>query len=178
MKHFVLIFIVLIAIVGSAIAQNMPEKDRLFVHLKTGLKHDDAQICVAYNVIWAALHSNMAVDVLVDADAINTFKIGTFSSKDSIQGYKIPDNLRQAMSRQFSVPIDQVPLTYGDYLAKLSKMGAKFYINKGFLIVSKIAPEPDKDLGKISDYAARIFKPVTLMEMIELRKKALFDYTF
>ncbi len=102
-------------------------------------------------------------------------KMGTFSDKDTIQAYKIPDNLRQAMSRQFLVPIDEVPLTYGDYLVKLSKMGAKFYINKGFLIVSKIAPEPDKNLGKIAKYAADIFKPVTL---IEIRKKSLFDYTF
>jgi hypothetical protein len=178
MKHIALIFIVLLAFVSSAVAQNMPDKDRLFVHLKTSLKRDDAQICVAYNVIWAALYSNMAVDVMVDADAINTFKMGTFSSEDTIQGYKIPDNLRQAMSRQFSVAIDEVPSTYGEYLIKLNKMGAKFYINKGFLIVSKIATEPDKNLGKISDYAAKIFKPVSLIEMIELRKKALFDYTY
>jgi hypothetical protein len=82
------------------------------------------------------------------------------------------------MSKQFAVPINEVPLTYGEYLIKLSEMGAKFYINKGFLIVSKIAEEPDKSMGKIAKYAADIFKPITLIEMIELRKKSLFDYTF
>jgi hypothetical protein len=40
-----------------------------WVHLKTSLKHDDAQICVAYNAIWAALEEGLEVNVLVDADA-------------------------------------------------------------------------------------------------------------
>lgn len=78
---------------------------RLFVHLKTGLKHDDAQICVAYNMIWAALKQGMAVDVVVDADGVNTFKTGWFSDKDSIQEYKIPENLRTAIATQLMVTI-------------------------------------------------------------------------
>jgi hypothetical protein len=94
MKHLATIFITLFVLGSSAFAQNMPDKDRLFVHLKTSLDRDDAQICVAYNIVWAALYSKMAVDVMVDADAINTFKMGTFSDEDTIQAYKIPDNLR------------------------------------------------------------------------------------
>jgi len=71
-----------------------------------------------------------------------------------------------------------VPLTYGDYLIRLHNEGAKFYINKGFLIVAGIAPEPDKDLGKIADYAKNIFKPVSFKEMLMLRKQADFDYSY
>lgn len=178
MKRLLLTIALLVSIGSSGSAQENSEKDRLFVHLKTGLKHDDAQICVAYNVIWAALKSGMKVDVLVDADAINTFKTGTFSSEDAIQGYKIPENLRVAIKEQFSIPLSEVPQTYGEYLIKLKEDGAKFYINKGFLIVSGIATNPDENLGKISKYAADLFKPVSLKEMIQLRKKALFDYTF
>jgi hypothetical protein len=47
--------LILFGIISTGYAQENPDKDRLFVHLKTGLEHDDAQICVAYNVIWAAL---------------------------------------------------------------------------------------------------------------------------
>lgn len=177
-KKLSLILIIVSTFSMNGLAQEFPEKNRLFVHIKTSLKHDDAQICVAYNIIWAGLKSGMAVDVMVDADGINTFKTGWFGDKDSIQAYNIPSNLRQAMSEQFSVPLNEVPQTYGDYLKTLHKAGAKFYINKGFLVVSKIAPEPDKDMGKIANYAAKIFKPISLMEMIQLRKKALFDYTF
>jgi len=174
------IFIALICMMLPlmTLAEANPSQERLLVHMKTGLKHDDAQICVAYNVIWAGLRSGLKVDVLVDADAINTFKTGWTSEKDSIQDYDIPENLREAMASQFKIDLDVVPKTYGDFLKTLHKEGATFYINKGFLIVSKIAEQPDKDLGSIAGYAAKIFKPVSLLEMVELRRKATFDYTF
>jgi hypothetical protein len=47
-------------------------KETYLIHLKTSLKKDDAQICVAYNIMWAALEEGFKVKVLVDADAINT----------------------------------------------------------------------------------------------------------
>jgi len=139
------------------------------VHLKTGLKKDDAQICVAYNIMWAALESGYKVNVLVDADAINTYKVG-WSGKDDIQGYKIPENLRQAMSKQFGVDLGKVPQTYGAFLNMLKEQGVKFYINTGYLIVSKIGT-PGNPLKKVS---AKFFKAVTLKEMVELRTTA--DY--
>jgi len=170
--------LLLFAFALPAVQAGAVEKQTLFVHLKTSLKHDDAQICVAYNVIWAALKEGMAVNVLVDADGINTFKRGIFSDKDAIQDYKIPENLRTSIARQLNVPPDDVPKTYGDYLILLHKEGAQFYVNKGFLIVAGIAPEPDKDMGKLADYAKKIFKPVTFKRMLELRKNADFDYSY
>ena len=144
--------------------------DEIFlVHLKTSLKKDDAQICVAYNIIWAALTTGKTVKVLIDADAINTFKIG-WRGKDDIEGYKIPENLRQALAGQFQVDLKNVPATYGDFLIMLKDKGAEFYINSGFLIVSKIGA-PDDLLGKVS---AKFFKPVTLKEMVQLRTRAKY----
>jgi len=177
MKKLAIISI-LFALMLTAVPVQSAEKTTMFVHLKTSLKHDDAQICVAYNVIWAALREGMDVNVLVDADGINTFKTGWFSDTDSIQGYKIPENLRTSIARQLNVPPGDVPKTYGDYLIRLHKEGARFYVNKGFLIVAGIAPEPDKDRGKLADYVKKIFKPVTFKEMLELRKDADFDYTY
>lgn len=77
-------------------------KEVFLVHLKTSLKKDDAQICVAYNIIWAALEEGYKVKVLVDADAINTYKVG-WGGKDDIEEYKIPENLRLAISTEFAV---------------------------------------------------------------------------
>ncbi len=151
---------------------------RLFVHLKTSLGHDDAQICVAYNMIWAALRQGMAVDVLVDADGINTFKRGIFSEHDAIETYRIPDALRRSIARQFAIDLADVPATYGDYLQRLASDGAHFYINKAFLIVAGIADSPDEDLGRIAPYAARIFEPVDLKTMLRLRRQADFDFTY
>ncbi len=179
MRKLILILLISILVFPNVIlSQNVDEKERLFVHLKTSLQHNDAQICVAYNIIWAALKSNLEVDVLIDADGINTFKTSFWSDKDAIQEYDIPENLRKGLSEQFSIPLSEVPKTYGEFLILLHKEGANFYINKAFLIVSGIAPNPDEDMGKIAEYAAKIFKPVSIMEMIKLRQKAVFDYTF
>ena len=110
------------------------EAETFLVHLKTSLKKNDAQICVAYNVIWAALEEGFEVKVLVDADAINTFKVGWFG-KDDIEKYKIPERLRKELAEQFSVPLEEVPGTYGEFLNFLHGKGAEFFINTGFLIV-------------------------------------------
>ncbi len=143
--------------------------DTMLFHLKTGLKHDDAQICVAYNAIWAALDEGLKVKVLVDADAINTFKIG-WRGKDDIEDYKIPENLRQALAGQFSTPVSKVPKTYGHFLNQLHDKGAKFYINSAFLVVAKI----EDQLGTVDNISAKFFQPVSLKEMIRLRTGA--DY--
>ena len=165
-----LIFSLLVFAV-TVIAPTVPvygaEPETFLIHLKTSLKKDDAQICVAYNVIWAALEEGYKVKVLVDADAINTFKIGWFG-KDDIEKYKIPERLRVALAEQFSVSLDTVPKTYGEFLTLLRDKGAEFFINSGFLIVSKIGT-PEDLLGKIS---SKFFTPVTLREMVRMRSDA------
>ncbi|MBI4642987.1 MAG: hypothetical protein HY743_04490 [Deltaproteobacteria bacterium] len=105
--------------------------------------------------------------MLVDADAVNTYKVG-WRGKDDIEDYKIPDVLRQALSNQFAVPVESVPRTYGEFLLVLKNKGVEFYINKGFLTVSKIGT-PEDPLKKIS---AKFFKPVKLREMVRLRTDA------
>jgi len=167
----VLLILSLLAFTVGLAAPSVPaygaESETFLVHLKTSLKKDDAQICVAYNVIWAALKEGFNVKVLVDADAINTFKVGWFG-KDGIEKYRIPERLRKELAQQFAVPLGEVPGTYGEYLNFLHRKGAEFYINTGFLIVSKIGA-PDDPLEKVS---AKFFTPVTLKEMIRMRADA------
>ena len=143
--------------------------ETFLVHLKTSLKKDDAQICVAYNIMWAAVEEGYTVKVLVDADAINTFKVG-WGGKDDIEEYKIPENLRQALAKQFDMPLAEVPKTYGGFLARLKEKGVQFYINTGFLMVSKIGT-PDDPLKKVSN---KFFTPITLKEMVKLRTEAIY----
>ena len=163
---YILIFsLLLIPLIVHATEEN----ETFLIHLKTSLKKDDAQICVAYNVMWAAVEEGYKIKVLVDADAINTYKMG-WGGKDDIEGYKIPKHLRQALSKQFDVSLETVPKTYGDFLMMLKDRGVEYYINTGFLIVSKIG-SPDDPLKKVSN---KFFKPITLKEMIKLRTKAKY----
>jgi hypothetical protein len=60
--------VVAVAII-LGMGQTVEAEETFLLHLKTGLKKDDAQICVAYNVIWAGLEEGYKVKVLVDAGA-------------------------------------------------------------------------------------------------------------
>lgn len=145
------------------------EDKTILFHLKTSLKHDDSQICVAYNMIWAALDEGLNVDVLIDADAANTFKVG-WRGKDSIEDFPLPERLQKSLSEQFGVSLKDVPKEYGPFLAMLHDRGANFYINSAFLVLAKI----EKEMGKVENVSAKFFIPITLKQMLELRTRA--DY--
>ena len=168
-KLFASLLITVFFTLASSYLYAEDDKTILF-HLKTSLKHDDAQICVAYNEIWAALFEGLDVKVLVDSDAINTFKKG-WRGKDDIEDYKIPENLRQALAEQFTDnDLTKTPKTYGDFLTLLHKNGAKFYVNSSFLIVAGI----EDQLGTVDNLSAPFFKPIGLKEMLQLRTTADF----
>jgi len=170
-KTFMFMFTAVVLALASS-GLYAAEGSTILFHLKTSLKHDDAQICVSYNAIWAALEEGLDVKVLVDADAINTFKIG-WRGKDDIENYKIPENLRQALAEQFTDnKLDVVPKTYGKFLIMLHDQGAEFYVNSSFLVVAKI----EEQLGTVNNLSAKFFKPIGLKEMLRLRTGA--DYYF
>lgn len=154
---------------ASSLSLAAEKNKTILFHLKTSLKHDDAQICVAYNMIWAALESGLEVDVLIDADAVNTFKTGWFG-RDDIENFPLPERLRRSLSGQFNVPLKDVPENYGRFLGMLHKKGARFHINSAFLVLAKI----EQEMGTIDNISAKFFKPVSLKEMLELRTGA--DY--
>ncbi len=166
-KILISLFLIAVSLMLISTVWSADEPKTLLIHLKTSLKRDDAQICVAYNAIWATLEEGLKVNVLIDADAVNTYKIGFFG-KDDIENYKLPENMRQALARQFNVPLEKVPMVYGEYIIMLKEKGAKFYINEEMLITAGIAKGPG-DLGRIS---AKFFKPVTMPELIRLRTGA------
>ncbi len=156
-----------VVFVAVSLQVSAAEGGSVLFHLKTDLAKDDAQICVAYNVIWGALREGKKVSVLIDASAVNTYKQG-WTGKDDLEGYKLPESLRQEIARQFGIGIDKVPATYGAYLTLLHDQGAQFYINGGMLVVAGIS-ESFGDLSKIS---AKFFKPVPFKEMLHLFESA------
>lgn len=170
MRRFSTVFIVFCILLLVPTVLNAEDKKETFlIHIKTSLDHDDSQICVAYNMIWAALDEGFDVKVLIDADATNTYKVG-WLGKDDIEDFDLPLRLRKSLSERFNVPLERVPEKYGPFLTMLKDRGAEFYINSAFLVLAKI----EKKTGSVANISAKFFKPVTLKEMIELRKSA--DY--
>lgn len=166
MKKLVILVISIIAIPVFGSAQ---DQESILIHLKTGLKRDDAQICVAYNMIWTALDKGLKVDVLIDADAVNTFKTG-WRGKNAIEDYPLPERLRKSLAKQFDEPLENIPNNYGLFIVTLKERGANFYINTAFLVLAKI----EEQMGTVENVSPKFLKPVTLEEMLKLRTEA--DY--
>jgi len=145
-------------------------KDSFLIHVKTDLSKDDAQICVAYNIIQGAVDQGYEVSVLIDASAVYTYKKKR-GGMDKLSKYKIPDNLKRELSRQFNLSEENTPKTYGDYLKLLHKSGAKFYINGSMMVVSKLSREFG-DKSKLSELAQHTFKVVSIKEMTQLIGRA------
>ncbi|MBW1693020.1 MAG: hypothetical protein JRJ41_02445, partial [Deltaproteobacteria bacterium] len=62
MKRLLILMIAIIFLFVTPISSLAAIDQEVFlVHLKTSLKKDDAQICVAYNIMWAALEEGKKV---------------------------------------------------------------------------------------------------------------------
>ncbi len=163
-----ILMIMLVGLFGTPASTVWAQRgDNLLVHIKTSLSEDDAQICVAYNMIWAALAEGKRVSVLIDASAVNTYKKG-WRGKDGLEAYKLPKTLKHELSGQLGLDKEKVPATYGEYLTLLHEKGAKFYINGAMLVVSGISSE----FGDLSKISVDFFEPVNLKEMLRLFEDA------
>jgi hypothetical protein len=114
------------------------------------------------------LEEGMNVNVLIDADAVNTYKRKWLSEKDDFQDFKLPERLRKRLSEEFKVSLAQVPKNYGEYLEMLHEKGAKFYINGEMLVVAKIS----ESFGDMKQIPTKFFKSITVKEILKLRQKA------
>ena len=163
MKKLQMCLLVLFLLWTSLSSYSQEQKEAYVVHIKTSLSKDDAQICVAYNFIQAALKTGYSVSVIIDASAVNTYKRG-WRGRDKLEKYKLPERLRQELAREFDMQIDKVPRTYGEYLSYLIGQGAKFYINGAMLVVSGIS----KKYGDTSSLSSEAFEVIDLKEIVKM----------
>ncbi|MEI6856249.1 hypothetical protein [Psychrilyobacter sp.] len=157
---YILIFIFLFSV---SFAQ-----EKYVVHIKTDLSKDDAQICVAYNVILSALNKRYAVSAIIDASAVNTYKKKTFRNYDSIERYKIPERLRVELYNQFNLKKENVPETYGEFLDLLIEKGANFYVNSTMIVLAKVS-ENFNDNNSLSNPN---FKIITVDDIVDIVKNS------
>lgn len=152
-----------LAFPGGAISETTPlanSKKHFLFHIKTSMEKDDAQICVAPNLAWAALRGGHRVTLLFDGSAVTSVKKkwrfwGPATS--DMDRAPLPDREKKALAKQFNENLETIPDNYGAYLAFLKEKGAKLYINKTMTVLYKIGlPEIDSNLT-----------PVTLPEMIK-----------
>ncbi len=157
-----LLLALLMGMMSGALAT--PDPPHILIHLRTGMADGGAQLRAAYDVIWAALEEGLRVKVLIDADALTVYQRG-WRGKDDIEARKLTEPLRHSLARQFAVPLREVPLNYGDYLAMLSEKGAAFYVNGTQLVAAGV----EEQAGSATRLSAAFFTPVDLREIVDLR---------
>lgn len=143
----------------SEIAPDLKGK-RLVFHMKTGLEQDDSQICVGFNIIFAALEAGADVSIVFDAGAV-------LDLHGNLASTSVPVRLQKAIAYQMNLPVDQMPKNYGEYLNLLHRRGAKVYANTAMLIVTGDAPQVKQ---KISGY--EFIEPVTYATVAEQLSEA------
>lgn len=107
----------------------------VLVHMKSGLKPDDTQPCVAFNTAAGLVRSGYKVSILIDARANADF-LGPTPAETKWGKYKIPETMARAVAAELKVPFEQFPKTYMDYLKWLSDQGASIYMNATMNILS------------------------------------------
>lgn len=138
--------------------------DQVLIHVKTALDVDDAQICAAPNVAWAALVAGKHVTLLFDASGVTSVAKGfgwrgwLGSEETAMDRAALPDRERRSLSEQFNVDLDSVPRNYGEYLRFLEEKGVAMYYNRTMALLYNIDPKTiDSTL-----------KPLGLKEMTSL----------
>lgn len=143
----------------SEIAPQLQGKKIVF-HVKTGLEQDDSQICVGFNIIFAAIEAGADVSILFDAGAI-------LDLHGNLEATGVPVRLQKVIAYQMNLPVDQMPGNYKQYLELLHRRGAKVYANTAMLIVTGDATQVQQ---KIPSY--EFVEPVTYARVAALLSQA------
>lgn len=125
----------------SEIAPDLAGK-RLLFHMKTGLDRDDSQICVGFNVIFAALEAGADVDILFDAGAL----LDVVGGHSNLARTGVPVRLKKVIAAQMNLPLEAMPDDYGEYLELLNKRGARVFANTGMNIVTGSSEQVMSDI--------------------------------
>ena len=154
----------------------------VFIHLKTGITQDDNQMCVAFSVAQAAVEAGDAVEMFFDAAAVfdlqNMPTQGDATTQPATKPaekdtrpynlrYDLPDKLKEILSEQFGIPIEELPGDYFAYLAMLQEMGATITYNGAMANLVSLAKSV-KGGESITDMA----EPLGLAEIVEHRAQA------
>ncbi len=175
-----IILIAVVAIIGPT--RSEAEGRRVLVHLKTGKTQDDNQMCVAFNVAQAAVEAGDQVEMFFDAAAVFDLQDAPSRGDEATSQptsqptksegpynlkYELPDKLKRILSQQFSIPIEELPLTYFAYLEMLKGKGAVVTFNGALAHLVSLS---DSVTG--TESVTDIATPLNLNEILDHRAKA------
>lgn len=113
------------------LAPGLAGRDVVF-HVKTGLAQDDSQICVGFNVIWAALEAGADVTIVFGPGAL----LDLGGERSRLHATGVPLRLRRVIASQLNLALDDVPTGYSAYLDVLNDRGTRVFATTAMLIVT------------------------------------------
>ena len=125
----------------AELASTLANKRVLF-HIKTGLAQDDSQICVGFNIVFAALEAGADVAVLFDAGAL----LDLIGENSNLAATGVPLRLQKVIAAQMHLSLEEMPSDYRAYLELLHRRGAAIYANTAMLIVTGDADKVQQKL--------------------------------
>ena len=171
----------IVAVTGPT--RSEAEVRKVLVHLKTGITQDDNQMCVAFNIAQAAVEAGDQVEMFFDAAAVFDLQDAASRGGEAATSqptsqptesegpynlkYELPDKLKRILSQQFSIPIEELPLTYFAYLEMLKGKGAVVTFNGALAHLVSLS---DSVTGRES--VTDIATPLNLNEILDRRAKA------
>lgn len=142
----------------AEIAPELKGKKVLF-HMKTGLDQDDSQICVGFNVIFAALEAGADVTVVFDAGAL----LDLTGKRHNLESTGVPLRLKKVIAAQMNLPWEQMPSNYREYLELLHQRGASVYANTAMLIVTGDAEQVQATIAGYDFIAPATYAPLAAL---------------
>lgn len=162
-KQFLVIAAILfIGIVLSvALTSANPKGYKVLIHVVSNIKKDDGPPCVAFDIAYANLLAGNQVEMLFDADAAWNLKRAETDGKNDFDRYDIPADLKQLLIAEFKNEEIQKLKNFGEFLALLSKMGARISVNGTWNVLTSV----EKEIKGRTKMPAFV-EPLTLKEMV------------
>ena len=161
-KHYLAITAVLFTGVVSyaVLTRATPQGRSVLIHVVSNIKKDDGPPCVAFDIAYANLVAGNHVEMLFDADAAWNLKRMDTDGKNDLDRYDVPADLKQLLVAEFKNEEIQKLKNFGEFLALLSKKGARISVNGTWNVLTSVEKEI-KGKSKMPPYA----EPLSLKEM-------------
>ena len=138
---FLIIIVAFLGLKKEEIKINSISKEKVIIHLATNIKKDDGPPCVAFDIALVNLKLGKKVEFLFDSEAAWNLKRTGKDGKSDFDRYEVPKDLKQLLVQQLNDSEILGIKNFGEFLAFLSKKGAKITVNGTWNVLTGVEKE-------------------------------------
>lgn len=126
---------------GEVKNSKLESKHNVLIHLVTNIKKDDGPPCVAFDIALTNLKLGKKVEFLFDSEAAWNLKRTEKDGKNDFDRYEVPKDLKELLIKQLNDSEISGVKNFGEFLAFLSKKGAKITVNGTWNVLTGVEKE-------------------------------------